>query len=61
VLDGMDPAPGIPPGVAGLAVSKVKPALGPVRAITAQFNEDRMVGRTWPAAENRVVFLELHR
>jgi triacylglycerol lipase len=61
VFDGIDPAPGVPPGVAGIAVSKVKPAAGPVRAITAQFNVDRMVGRTWPAAENRVVFLELHR
>ncbi len=60
VLDGADPAPGIAPGVAGLALSKIKPPAGPVRAVAARFNDVQLVGRTWPAAENRVVFLELH-
>jgi hypothetical protein len=60
VLDGQDPAPGIPPGVAGVAVSKLKLPAGSQRAVVAEFNGERIVGRNWPAAENRVVFLELH-
>ena len=59
VLDGQDPAPGIPRGVAGVATSKVKPAAGPQRAVVGQFNGERIVGRTWPAAENHLVLLEL--
>lgn len=61
VLDGQDPAPGIPPGVAGVAVSKLKLPAGAPRAVAGEFNGERIVGRSWPAAENRVVFLELHR
>jgi triacylglycerol lipase len=60
VLDGKDPAPGIPPGVAGVAVSKLKLPAGPQRPVAAEFNGERIVGRNWPAGENRVVFLELH-
>ncbi len=59
-FDGQNPAPGIPPGVAGVAVSKLKLPAGPQRAVVAQFNGQRLVGRNWPASENRVVFLELH-
>jgi hypothetical protein len=61
VFDGQNPAPGIPPGGAGLAQSKLKIPAGPLRAVPAEFNGERIVGRNWPAAENRVVFLELHR
>ncbi len=61
VFDGQNPAPGIPPGVAGVAVAKLKIPAGPLRAVPAEFNGERIVGRNWPAAENRVVFLELHR
>lgn len=61
VLDGQAPAPGIPPGVAGVAVSKLKIPTGALRAVPAEFNGERIVGRNWPASENRVVFLELHR
>jgi pimeloyl-ACP methyl ester carboxylesterase len=60
-LDGRDPAPGIPPGVAGVSSSTVKLPPGPLRAVVAEFNDERIVGRNWPAGENRVVFLELHR
>jgi len=60
VLDGQNPAPGIPSGVAGVAVSKIRLAAGPQRAVAAQFNQTRLVGRTWPAAENHVVLIELH-
>ena len=61
VLDGQSPAPGIPPGVAGVAVSRVKLPPGPERAIAGEFNGERIVGRTWSAADNHLVQLELHR
>jgi hypothetical protein len=60
VFDGQDPAPGLPRGVAGLAVSKIKLPAGPQRAVPAVFNGQTLVGRNWPAAENRLVLLELH-
>ena len=60
VFDGQDPAPGIPPGVAGLAVSKIKLPKAPQRAVVASFNGQQMVGRNWPASENRLVLIELH-
>ena len=57
LLDGAQP-PGVPPG-AGVASAKVKPA-GGVRAIAAEFNGERVVGQTWPAASGHLVFLELN-
>jgi triacylglycerol lipase len=60
VLDGQSPAPGIPSGVAGVSVSKIRLPAGPQRSVAAQFNSHKLVGRTWPAADNHVVFLELH-
>jgi triacylglycerol lipase len=58
-LDGTEPAPGIPQGVAGVAVSRLKlPAAAP-RAVVGKFNEETVVGRSWPAADNHVVVLEL--
>lgn len=59
-FDGQDPAPGIPQGVAGLAVSKIKLPAAPQRAVVASFNGQQMVGRNWPASENRLVLIELH-
>ncbi len=56
LLDGAQP-PGVPPG-AGVASAKVKPA-GGVRSIAAEFNGERVVGQTWPAASGHLVFLEL--
>lgn len=61
VFDGQDPAPGIPPGVAGVSVSKLKLPAGPLRAVAAEFNGERIVARNWPASQNHVVVLELHR
>ena len=57
LLDGAQP-PGVPLG-AGVASAKVKPA-GGVRAIAAEFNGERVVGQTWPAASGHLVFLELN-
>ncbi|KRD48260.1 twin-arginine translocation pathway signal [Acidovorax sp. Root275] len=56
LLDGAAPA-GVPPG-AGVASAKVKPS-GGVRSIAGEFNGERVVGRTWPAASGHLVFLEL--
>ena len=61
VFDGQDPAPGIArSGVAGLSVSKIKLPPGPPRTVVAEFNGQRMAAQSWPAAENRVVLIELH-
>ena len=56
LLDGAAPT-GVPPG-AGVASAKVKPS-GGVRSIAGEFNGERVVGQTWPAASGHLVFLEL--
>ncbi|MGZ5848239.1 MAG: twin-arginine translocation pathway signal, partial [Ramlibacter sp.] len=66
-FDGQSPPPGALPG-AGVATSRLKPA-GPARPIVAEFNGERVVGRTWPDTGIRtgpgpwmidVTVLELH-
>jgi pimeloyl-ACP methyl ester carboxylesterase len=57
-LDGRRPPPDIPPGVAGVAVSRLRLDTAG-RAVAAEFNGERLVGRAWPTAENRLVVLEL--
>lgn len=59
-LDGQNPAPGIPVGVATVAVSRVTLPAAPQRAVVGEFNGERIVGRNWPAADNHAVTLELH-
>ena len=63
VFDGVNPAPGIPPGVAGVSSSKLKLASGAGRPVVAEYESgvvrERIVGLAWPAAENRLVVLEL--
>lgn len=58
-LDGQSPAPGIPPGVAGVATSTLKLAQAAPRAVVGSFNDERIVGRTWPLADNALTSLEL--
>jgi len=61
-LDGQSPPPGVPQGTAGVSTSKLKltgDAGGAGRAVAGEFNGERIVGRTWPAANNEVVLLEL--
>ena len=58
-LDGKSPPAGIPTGVAGVAVAKLKLTEAGARPVVAEFNGERIVGRTWPAANNEVVFLEV--
>nr|WP_145547345.1 alpha/beta fold hydrolase [Variovorax boronicumulans] len=56
-FDGQSPPPGALPG-AGVAVSRIKPA-GLPRTLVAEFNGERVVGRSWPLADNHVSVLEL--
>ena len=56
LFDGVPPV-GVPAG-AGAASAKIKPE-GPQRSVAAQFNGERVVGQTWPAASGHLVFLEL--
>lgn len=62
VLDGAAP-PGVPQGVAGVSSARLK-LNDSGRAVAASFDSgaisERIVGRAWPAAENRLVVLELH-
>lgn len=59
-LDGKMPPGGIPPGVAGVSTAKLKLLDSATRTVAGEFNGERIVGRAWPAADNHVVFLELH-
>jgi triacylglycerol lipase len=56
-FDGQTPPAGAVLG-AGVSASRIKPT-GLPRAIVAEFNGERVVGRTWPLAENHVSVLEL--
>jgi triacylglycerol esterase/lipase EstA (alpha/beta hydrolase family) len=56
-FDGQSPPPGAVLG-AGVATSRLKPE-GLPRAIVAEFNGERVIGRTWPLKENHVTVLEL--
>ena len=58
-LDGASPPPGVPSGVAGVSSARVKVADAGERAVVGEFNDERIVGRTWPVADNHVVVLEL--
>ncbi len=57
-LDGKSP-PGVPQGVAGVASSKLKLADAASRPVIGVFNDERLVGRTWPVANNEISYLEL--
>jgi triacylglycerol lipase len=56
-FDGQSPPPGAVLG-AGVFISRLKPE-GLPRAIVAEFNGERVVGRTWPLKDNHVSVLEL--
>jgi pimeloyl-ACP methyl ester carboxylesterase len=56
---GISPPPGLPPSGAGVSVSKLKATTDEPQTVAAEFNGERVIGRTWPAAENRIVTLEL--
>ena len=60
VLDGKTPPAGIAPGVAGVSLVKARLADAAPRSVAAAFNAERVVGRSWPTADNHVVLLELN-
>jgi triacylglycerol lipase len=57
-FDGKTPPPGAVPG-AGVASSKLKLPGAQPRAVVAEFNGERVVGRSWPTAEGHLSVLEL--
>jgi pimeloyl-ACP methyl ester carboxylesterase len=59
-LDGVSPPPGLSAGVAGVSTAKLKLNESAVRSVTAVFNDERIVVRSWPLKENRLVFAEFH-
>jgi hypothetical protein len=58
-FDGQALPPGVPPAGAGVSSSKLKLATAADRAIAAEFNGEKLVGRIWPATQQRVTVLEL--
>jgi pimeloyl-ACP methyl ester carboxylesterase len=59
VLDGKEPTD-VKPGVPTDSVTTVRLSAAEVgRPVTAQFNQERIVARSWPAAENRISIAEL--
>jgi len=58
-FDGQALPPGVPPAGAGVSSSKLKLANAADRAIAAEFNGEKIVGRVWPVAGLHVTVLEL--
>jgi pimeloyl-ACP methyl ester carboxylesterase len=58
LLDGKEPAD-IPPGVPGTWHTKLKLPAMEDRPIVAEFNEERIVARPWPAKDGHVTIVEL--
>jgi pimeloyl-ACP methyl ester carboxylesterase len=61
IFDGVSPPPGTVPGVGVENVSALRLNETGMRAITAEFNGERVTGRTWPMRENHLVVLEVHQ
>ena len=60
LLDDRSPPAGIPSGVASVASAKARLPDATPRSVIGEFNGERIVGRSWPTADNHVVLLELH-
>lgn len=58
-FDGQSTPPGVPPKGAGVSSSKIKLGSDAPRPVEAEFNGERVVGRTWPLAQGEVSVLEL--
>lgn len=58
-FDGLAALPGVPPEGAGVSTSRLKLASDAQRPVVAEFNGERIVGQTWPAAQGDVTLLEL--
>jgi pimeloyl-ACP methyl ester carboxylesterase len=59
-LDGMSPPPGLAPGVPGVSLSRTRIADAKPRAVVCELNGERIVARSWPAAEGHAVIAEFH-
>ena len=59
-LDGTNSPPGLSPGVPGLSTAKLTLSEPSMRSVAAEFNGERIVVRSWPAAENHAVLAEFH-
>ena len=51
--------PGVPPTGAGVSSAKINLSQDGVRPISAEFNGEKITGRTWPMAKGHLVVLEL--
>ncbi len=58
-FDGQASLPGVPADGAGVSSSKIKLANDVQRSVAAEFNGERVVGQSWPAAQGDVSLLEL--
>jgi hypothetical protein len=59
LFDGKEPGD-VKPGVPGDSISTLRLSAAETgRAVAAVFNEERIVARSWPAAENRIAVAEL--
>ena len=59
-FDGQSPPAGVPPKGAGVSTSRLRlEGGGAPRAVTGEFNGERVTGLTWPAANEHTTVLEL--
>lgn len=58
-FDGKTILPGVPPTGAGVSTSKINVSQDGIRPLSAEFNGEKITGRTWPVADNHLVVLEL--
>ncbi|MGQ2996897.1 alpha/beta fold hydrolase [Variovorax sp.] len=59
-FDGKSPPAGVPPKGAGVSSSRLRETGSePQRAVTGEFNGERLTGLTWPAVKGHVTVLEL--
>lgn len=59
-FDGKSPPAGVPPKGAGVSTSRLRlEGGGAPRAVTGEFNGERITGLTWPAANEHTTVLEL--
>jgi hypothetical protein len=59
-FDGQTPPAGVPPKGSGVSSSRLRLATAEQqRAVTGEFNGERITGLTWPAVKEHVTVLEL--
>lgn len=59
-FDGKSPPPGVPPKGSGVSTSRLRlEGGGAPRAVTGEFNGERVTGLTWPTANEHTTVLEL--